>query len=437
MSLNEIATEAAAHRAAVVTLLRSYLPHGRRGTAAREVGVSPEYLSRVLSDQSYSEWNKDRLEPRLEPLGEDLADRLAKWLGFDVELRYQLLEHANLSHESHIKTHNEIEAALLHRDFDVILPELLKLHADAGRQANPALASNLYARSYCMAKQLIKNLSPRYYPLEFAQVCLVLNDLEAVLNHNIDGIYHARLARDWAKVGGAKGSNLLGKDADDLWGNALVAEAISTHNLGLDRKAVVFLSSKGLTKMSNTWSVEAALHLLKYTAFAQRTSLREVDKLSDQYLEAVEKFGSKTDQTITRLAFSEAKLRSYLACGLTKASLRKADTELEQCLSETASDESEESRVFAFISQIGVLRSVIFLKTYSQLLEARGDSVRAEKVRADAELWANQAGLAHQLARIRASSPCGPGLQANPGCSGGPGRSRCVPEAAQVSNPPP
>ena len=94
-----------------------------------------------------------------------------------------------------------------------------------------------------------------------------------------------------------------------------------------------------------------------------------------------------------------------LACGLTKASVKRADTELEQCLSETAPGESEESRVFALVSQIDILRSVIFLNTYSRLLKTRRDFIRAEKVRAEAESQANRAGLAHQFAWIRAGRP--------------------------------
>jgi hypothetical protein len=379
----------------VVTLLRSYLPHRQRGAAARAVGVSPSYLSRVLSDWPYGVYH------RLEPLSPVLAARLADWLHLDVRSRHQLLEHADLSDTSHVKAR---EAACSYREIEVILPELLTLHAAANRELNPALASQLFTGAYGIAKQFIETLPPCEHPLEFAQVSLVLNDLEAVLDLNVEGIYHARLAAHWAKAAGTKGSNLLGKDADDLWGNALFAEAVSTHNLGLEKEAR-FLSSEVFTKRINMWSGEAALALLKYTAFAQRTSLRQVDMLSDQYREAVETFGSGTDQTTTRLAFSEAKLRAYLACPPTKASLMKAESALEQCLSETATGESEENRVFARISQIGVLSSVIFLNTYSQLLRARGDAIRAEKVRAEAESRANRAGLAHQLARIRAGSP--------------------------------
>jgi hypothetical protein len=165
-----------------------------------------------------------------------------------------------------------------------------------------------------------------------------------------------------------------------------------------------FLSAEDFTKLNNVWSCEAALHRLKCTAFAGRTALWQVDKLSDQYLEAVAKFGSRTDQATTHLAVSEAKLRSYLACGPSKLSLKKADTELEQCLLNTAPNESEESRVFAFLSQTSALRAVIFLNTYSQLLRRQDESTRAENMRAEAESRASQAGLAHQLARIRAGS---------------------------------
>jgi hypothetical protein len=155
---------------------------------------------------------------------------------------------------------------------------------------------------------------------------------------------------------------------------------------------------------SNAWSGEAALHLLKCTAFAPRTSLRHVDTLSDRYLESVEKVGSKNDPATTRLAFSEAKLRAYLGCASTKAGLKKAEAELEQCLSATAPHASEESRVLTYISQTSALRAVIFLNTYSHLLEARGDAMQAQKVRTEAESRAHKAGLAHQLARISAGS---------------------------------
>ena len=400
MRLNEIETEAAAHRAAVAALLRRHLPYGRLKQVAQVVGIRREWLARILSDTPYGYGIG-----RLDTLKPALAERLADSLCLEVKERFQLLEHATLSHQSHVKARSMIKEAISHRELDMLLPELLTLHATANRESDPAVASHLYTRSYHIAKQLLESLPPRDYPLEFAQICLVLNDLEAVLDQNVDGIYHARLARDWATRGGAKESKLLNKEADDLRGNALVAEAVSLHNLALDGKARLILSYRIFTEMSNAWSGEAALHLLKYTAFAQRTSLRQVDKLSDQYLEAVEKLGSKTDPATTRLAFSEAKLRAYLACAPSKASLRKADAALEQCLLDTALGESEESRVLARISQIGALRSVIFLNAYSQLLKARGYSLRAEKIRAAAESRANRAGLAHQLARIRAGSP--------------------------------
>ena len=399
MRLNEIETEAAAHRAAVAALLRRHLPYGRLKQVAQAVGIRREWLARILSDTPYGYGIG-----RLDTLHLALAERLANSLCLDVKERFQLLEHATLSHQSHVKACSAIKEAISHRELDVLLPELLTRHATANRESNPAVASHLYTRSYHIAKQLIESLPPRDYPLEFAQICLVLNDLEAVLDQNVDGIYHARLARDWATRGGAKESKLLNKEADDLRGNALVAEAVSLHNLALDGKARLILSYRIFTEMSNAWSGEAALHLLKCTAFAQRTSLRQVDKLSDQYLEAVEKLSSKTDPATTRLAFSEAKLRAYLGCASTKARLRKAEGELEQCLSETATHASEEGRVFKYISQTSALRSVIFLNTYSHLLKARGDSIQAEKVRVEAESRAKRAGLVHQLTRISASS---------------------------------
>jgi hypothetical protein len=322
-------------------------------------------------------------------------------LGLDAGSRHQLLEHAELSHTSRVKAR---QAARSSREPDIIVPELLNLHAAANREVNPALASQLFTGAYRKAKQVIETLPPRDHPLEFAQVCLVLNDMEAVLDRHVDGIYHARLAGQWAKAAGTKGSTLMGKDAGDLWGNARFAEAVSSHNLGLEKEARV-LSSLVFTQRIKTWSAEAALALLKYTALAQRTSLRQVDTLSDQYREAVERFGSGTDPATTRLAFSEAKLRAYLACAPTKASLRKADAALEQCLSATAPGASEEHRVLAFIHQTGALRAVIFLNTYSHLLKARGDALRADTVRAEAESRAGRAGLAHQLVRIRGGIP--------------------------------
>jgi hypothetical protein len=403
MRFSDIEIEAASHRAAVVTLLRSHLPYRRKGPAARALCVSREYLWRVLRPQPLPQ-SDDESARRFEPLGLDRAVQLADWLHLDATSREQLLEHAALSRESRVKACTAFESALVHRELDVVLPELLNLHTAANRESNPTIASDLYTRSYCKAKQLIKSLPPRDYPLEFAQVCLVLNDLEAVLNRNADGIYHARLAGHWAKEAGTKESTLLGKDADDLWGNALVAEAVSERNLGLDKQAMNFLSSEDFTKLNNVWSCEAALHRLKCAAFAERTALWQVDKLSDQYLEAVAKFGSRTDQATTHLAVSEAKLRSYIACGPGKLSLKKADSELEQCLLKTAPNESEESRVFAFLSQTSALRAVIFLNTYSRLLRERKEFLRAENMRAQAESRASQAGLTHQLARIRAGS---------------------------------
>jgi hypothetical protein len=278
MRLDEIATEAAAHRAAVAALLQRHLPYGRLEHVAREVGKSREYLARILSDKPYGYGSG-----RLEPLRSALAAQLADALGLDANERDQLLEHAELSHTSQTKAHNAMQEALAHHELDVLLPALLTLHASANRASNPAAASHLYTSAYTMAKHLMESLPRHDYPLECAQVCLVLNDLEAVLNRNVEGIYHARLATDWAIGGGTKESQLLGKDTDDLWGNALVAEAVSLHNLGLDGKARVILSRSVFTERSNPWAGEAALNLLKYIAFAQKTSLKHVDKLADRY----------------------------------------------------------------------------------------------------------------------------------------------------------
>jgi hypothetical protein len=402
MRLDEIATEAAAHRAAVAALLQRHLPYGRLEHIAREVGKSREYLARILSDKPYGYGSG-----RLEPLRPALAAQLADALGFNASERDQLLEHAELSHTSQTQARNALQEALTHHELDVLLAALLTLHASANRASNPAVASHLYTSAYAMAKHLMESLPRHDYPLEFAQVCLVLNDLEAVLNRNVEGIYHARLATDWVVGSGMKASQLLGKDADDLWGNALVAEAVSFHNLGLDGKARVILSRSVFTERSNPWAGEAALNLLKYIAFAQRTSLRQVDKLADHFQETLVQVGSKTDPATTRLAFAEAKLRAYLACASTKAKLKKAEAELEQCLAETAPTASEENRVLYYISQTGALRAVIFLNTYGQLLQARGDAKHAEKMRAEAESRAKRAGLAHQLARMRRGSPRG------------------------------
>jgi hypothetical protein len=402
MRLDEIATEAAAHRAAVAALLQRHLPYGRLEHVAREVGKSREYLARILSDKPYGYGMG-----RLEPLRPALAAQLAAALGFDANERYQLLEHAELSHTSQTKTHNVMQEALAHHELDALLPALLTLHASATRASNLTVASHLYTSAYTMAKHLMESLPRHEYPLECAQLCLVLNDLEAVLNRNVEGIYHARLATDWAAGSGVKASTLLGKDADDLWGNALVAEAVSFHNLGLDGKARVILSRSVFTERSNPWAGEAALNLLKYIAFAQKTSLKHVDKLADHYQETLVQVGSKTDPATTRLAFAEAKLRAYLACASTKAKLKKAEAELEQCLTNTAPNASEESRVLQYISQTGALRAVIFLNTYGQLLKARGDAKQAAKMRAEAESRAKRAGLAHQLARMRSGSSRG------------------------------
>jgi len=399
MRLDEIATEAAAHRAAVAVLLHRHLPYGRLEHVAREVGISREYLARILSDKPYGYGSG-----RLEPLRSALAAQLAAALGLDANERDQLLEHAELSHTSQTKAHNAMHEALAHHELDGLVPALLTLHASANHASNPAVAAHLYTSAYTMAKQLMASLPRRDYPLECAQVCLVLNDLEAVLNRNVEGIYHARLATDWAIGSGTKESTLLGKDADELWGNALVAEAVSLHNLGLDGKARVILSRSVFTERGNPWAGEAALNLLKYIAFAQKTSLRHVDKLADHYQETLVKLGSKTDPATTRLAFAEAKLRAYLACASAKAKLKKAEAELEQCLADTIPNASEESRVLQYISQTGALRAVIFLNTYGQLLQARGDTKHAEKIQAEAESRAQRAGLAHQLARISAGS---------------------------------
>ena len=405
MILDEIAAEAAAHRAAVVALLGSHLPVGERGPAARAVGVGPAYLSRVLSEQTYSVGALRK--PRLEPLRPGLASELAKWLRLDTRSRDQLLDHARLSHESHIKACLAIKS--MSPEPDVSLPELLNVYAAANQEPDPILSSVLRAMSHRFAEQLFKCLPPRVYPLEFAQVCLVLNDLEAVLNNNVDGIYYARLAQNWmALLPGTKESQLLVKDAHVLLANALIAEAVSTHNLGLDKKAHILSRRILARRMNNIWSGEAALNMRKCTSIAGRTSASQVDALVDQYLEVVCKVGSSMDAETSSFAFFEAKLRAYISCSPTKRSVKKAAIELERCLSQIEFDGSEEERVLAFVNKLNTpgrhLRSVIFLNTYSRFLEMRGDHLRAERVRGEAESRAERAGLAHQLARMRAAS---------------------------------
>lgn len=247
--------ESAIHQDVYIAILSNALQWGNKGLVAQKAGISREYLSRLLRE--------DTNPPSLK-----VAEHIAKNLPIPLEQQKEFVEHVYLAN---ILIKEASKLPEIARDNDWLykdaISELLRTHRLASYSGNPRMARFYYRALLQLGTFLINEFNLAKMPLHLAETHILINDVLNVLNRPGDAFYHARMART---VLGAlsdhdgevnyyydQGGSEQSIDYFDLEINAMRIEAVSFNRYALYSSADLILSqameSKAVKSRPKAW----------------------------------------------------------------------------------------------------------------------------------------------------------------------------------------
>jgi hypothetical protein len=410
-----------AYRALVDSALRS---RGDKAKLARELDISPEYLSNLRNSK------EDSFDYGRTP-GPELAHRMAITLPFDRAQRDEFLEHvayvwtwehrygrlrgieAFYEPQSHspiyIPLGTSRQAGYVGSQVwnasqftELALTELATEVAEAREVATATTDSALARKYYKAIKEastlLLARTNAREQPIEFVYLCLLLHDTVCILNRPGKGVFLARIAtevmEELEEGDSRSGARLDRGRIRHLKVNVLVAQCLTYRYLNMPKRADA-LAVEAERRMERLRSPEATIwarhiyeHRLKAISEMPRFSLRIISDLAQKAREAqVRQTGEMTAHADLRIADAEA--RGYLRYG-TQKSAREAYLILR--------DRVEKLHA---VAGYGPVHKSHLLRTYASILRKLGDQDGwAHYIRSSLEIAAG-AGLDHQISEAR------------------------------------
>lgn len=226
MNSIQLSQEAQLHRESYIAVLNGLLTtSASKRKFAQQLGISPQYLSYLLNPY-------DRTPSPA------LAQRIVDALPIEINARNNLLDHLLLASERRFQASQEIQQEYAHVDPANSLNFLQQMERSVNfdSKSNQSKGQREILRS--SGSDLLAHLSTTQFPLESAQICLWLNDVENTLNVPGNALYYAKKARrSLEQVDRCELPGQVHQSYDELIFNALRCEAVAYHNLKLERSA--------------------------------------------------------------------------------------------------------------------------------------------------------------------------------------------------------
>src|SRR5688572_10768545 len=239
---------AQAHRETYVAVIKSVLREpGAKQALAEKLGRKPQHLSNMLNPGTNAETYTRTPNPRT-------SERLVALLPLEPEVRASLLEHLYRAWEGErgaLRPYTYTSGrALTHYTIADLLGEIGQAHVEATHAVDPTEAKRKYRVLRHACKRVLERIDPdparvdsddldfNANPLEFAQVCLFVHDVQCVFNRADDALVHAKYARGVMDACDPTRFRKRGEYFGHLRVNAVVAECLAYRNLGLHREAI-------------------------------------------------------------------------------------------------------------------------------------------------------------------------------------------------------
>lgn len=310
------AERAVLHREVYSSMLKGLLTYGTAKTVATQViGITPVYLSNLT-------------DPDHTPPSEALARRIVAVLPLAPEMRDGLLEHMLLARQYQAKPHFTEEVGESEADLAEIYRAFHMAYAASvlERGTNGEARWLLITRD--LGKQWLAHARHTDDPLAFAEVCLILQNVQSVLNRWDDALFYAKWADAVLQTVHPREMGDRRPQFEHLRINVLDAEIVAYRNLGLPRRAVeaseagLHLLRGGLLPQRDFWQPHLLKDRLEALARTPRFTLSEVEGLADQVWRLCEA-GRAPNLIYLPLMVDRALLNAFVRYGSPR-SLRKA-----------------------------------------------------------------------------------------------------------------
>ncbi len=383
MSILDSIHQAQLHREVYIAILNSTLqePGSKRGLA-QHIGISQQYLSYLLNPETDDLYNSRIPSSKV-------AGKIANALPLEHEQREHLLEHMYLARDCTSHITQTLRSELLARPIEHFLKEL----RDADQEANFATDPRISRTKYLMIRDTCKVLlqHPILYtsPLNTVEVCLLLHDVQCILNRTEDALYHAKLARAIMDSLSRNDYSRERERFDSYHIEGFRAEARAYSDLRLYQEAydtcLEAEASDAMRYQSETCIPQLYRDKLQALCRKPRFALSEAEGLVAKVRAICD---SANNDLAPRWLFMT---NQYLARAyLNHHNIKKAKKLLTHLFQQINT-----------IPHLGPLHQTMFLKTYAQFRWEEGDSTEWEYFLKLALTSAMDAGLAHQISDIR------------------------------------
>ncbi|MFI5272026.1 MAG: hypothetical protein ACHQ4H_03205 [Ktedonobacterales bacterium] len=382
-SLVELAQEEQMHREVYVAILNSaLLAVGSKARLAETLGISRTYLSYLLHPDPLTSDSFRRPSLRI-------AERIARALPLDAKSRAALLAHMQGASLARLERLAPTALQMDDEQLSQRLGELRALHRAASYAPTVGAASTSYAVLRVACHTLIEHVEQHRHPLAFAELCFLLHDAQCVLNLPGEALFSAKRARAALEWPDERAQPIERSHLDALRIQAIRAETVALHNLGLFRQAYAgSLLAERLERMASGPTAQMPYVLrdrLEALTGRPRFTLADVVQLADTGRALCERGGSDTD-ALWAFLLGRSLAQAFVAYG----SLERAGRLLDTLYHDMAS-----------VPLLGPLHRTLFLKTHATYLWRIGDRSGWEHVALRAVAVAQTAGLTRELAQLR------------------------------------
>lgn len=345
-----------------------------RGNAARlaqRAGISPVHLSYIRRRRRMPRFKTARRIAAALPLP---GEQQQRWL-YHVE-RYWKLKYAQ---------RQDLQRAQRETSSRVLVEEIQHAHHATLFASDTTRAPFRYRSVHDVTFHVLSALNPNRDPISYLELGFVIHDVLCALDRNAEALWYAKRIRRVSENLNPRDYPDMGERIAFFCVNALRAEAIAYHNLGLERQALgIYQDINGLGAFQANaafWLPHLNRDKLNALAGMARFSIAEAEYLEQQARRVCETRADAYDPLLG-LLLTQSLCRAYLRHGNYGAA---------------------EKRLLPYVSQletiphVGPLHRVLFWRALARLYWMRGGACSEWKFFVTRALrLARDVGLEHQ-----------------------------------------
>ncbi|MCL5999056.1 MAG: hypothetical protein M1546_23795 [Chloroflexi bacterium] len=380
------ALEAQLHREVYSALLNGLLQRsGSKRELAQRAGITSVYLSYILKLDR--DPYRDSITRTPSPKA---ARQIAQSIDAPAEVRESLLAHMTLASEKRLRADDAACVEILERPLAEVVDEIQQVRLQAIYAATAQSANQYYRLAVDAACAMLQRARPESGPLDYVDLCAVVNDCQCVLNRADDALWHAKIGCAILDSLDPAHYHHERERFDYSAVNMVRMQGVAYHNLGHCREALNFYrqaeAMEAVRQNDGLWERIILRDKIKALSGLPRFSITEVENLADRLRAILEK-RADSDAALDLFLLSEALADAYL---------------LHQNYKDAGRVLTAENNHLNQVPHIGPLHRVLFLRTFAKYCRLTRNLDGWTQYIGEAYRLAVEAGLAHQRVAIEA-----------------------------------